>query len=38
MGGDITPIIKKLIKKNVITHRIAYNYRCIRGSHTNEDI
>ena len=38
MGGGITPIIKKLNKKNVITYRIAYNYRCSRGSHTHEDL
>ena len=38
MGGGITPIIKKLNKKNVITFRITYNCRYSRDSHTNEDI
>jgi hypothetical protein len=31
MGGGITLIIKKLIKKNVITYWIADNYRYSRG-------
>ena len=38
MGGGITPIIKKLNKKNVITYRIAYNSRCSRGSDPHEDL
>jgi hypothetical protein len=38
MGGGITPIIKKLNKKNVITYRIAYNYRCSRGFDTHKDL
>jgi len=38
LGGGINPIIKKLNKKNVITYRIAYNYRCSRSSHSYEDL
>jgi hypothetical protein len=38
LGGGINPIIKKLNKKNVITYRIAYNFRCSRGSHPYEDL
>ena len=38
MGGGITPIIKKLNKKNVITYRIAYNCRYSRGCHPYENL
>jgi hypothetical protein len=38
MGGGITLIIKKLIKKNVITYWIADNYRCSRGCHPYENL
>ena len=38
MGGGIKPIIKKLQKIYDFTNWITYNYRCIRGSHTYEDI
>ena len=38
MGGGINPIIKKLNKKNVITYRIAYNFRYSRGFYSYEDL
>lgn len=38
MKGGINPIIKKLNKKNVITYRIAYNFRCSRGFYPYENL